>query len=144
MKTFRIRFIPIVLLAVAASALLSWNVVAQNNRRNTPPNAGRTVGSTQSDRQSTLMRPQYQLSADIDWELLTFRSQGDITVPVAPGDSMRDVVFFVFANAGGVGGSDARRKNIAVDDVSLDGAKVLWSLNGPVLRVRLPQPRSQA
>ena len=86
-------------------------------------------------------RPHYSLYANIDYELLTLRATAEITVPVAPGDEMRDVAFFIYANAGGVGGDDARRKNIAVDSVTLDGARVPFTLSAAVLRVTLPQAR---
>ena len=91
---------------------------------------------------SRLERPYYNLHADIDWELLTFRSSATIAVPVAPGDSLRDVSFFIYANAGGVGGSDERRKNIAVDKVTIAGRDVPFQLSGAVLKVQLAQAQT--
>jgi hypothetical protein len=88
-------------------------------------------------------RPQYRLYADVDYELLTFRANAVITVPVAPGDSVRDAVFFIYANAGGVGGgADARRKYISVNRVTLAGRAMPFALNGAVLRVQLPQAQN--
>jgi hypothetical protein len=49
--------------------------------------------------------------------------------------------FFIFANAGGVGGDDDRRKNIVVDRVSLNGQVVPFTLKNAVLRVKLPHLR---
>lgn len=89
-----------------------------------------------------LQRPYYRLHADVDYELLTFRSTANVSVPVAAGDSLNTVSFFVYANAGGVGGDDARRKNIAIDRVLWGGRDVLFQLNGAVLKVALPQPQN--
>ncbi len=89
-----------------------------------------------------LERPYYRLHADVDWELLTFRSSARIAIPVAAGDSLRDVSFFIYGNANGVGGNDARRKSIAVDRVSFAGRDVPFQLNGAVLKVQLPQPQA--
>lgn len=90
------------------------------------------------------LRPHYRLRANVDYELLTLSSWAEINIPVAPDDELRDVVFFIYANAGGVGGDDARRKNIVVDTVSLRGVEVPFTLGGAVLRVTLPQPERAA
>ena len=87
-------------------------------------------------------RPHYQIEASIDYDLLALASSARITVPAAPEDPLRDVVFFIYANAGGLGGEDERRKNIVVDGVSLDRAVLPVALEGAVLRVRLPQAQS--
>jgi hypothetical protein len=86
-------------------------------------------------------RPHYRLHADMDWELLTFRSTAAISVPIDNGDSINNVSCFIYANAGGVGGDDARRKNIAVDKVTFAGRSVPFQLDGAVLKVQLPQPQ---
>ncbi len=117
-------------LLLAASGAATWHMTAQAQTA-----AIRTPSSA-------VERPLYNLRAQIDWELLTFKAQGDSGVPVRAGDSLRDVVFFLFANAGGVGGSDGSKKNIAVDEVTLNGRKVPWKLDGSVLRVQLPQTQS--
>lgn len=88
-------------------------------------------------------RPHYALQARIDFDLLTFQGAGQVTIPVLQNESLKDVVFFVYANAGGVGGEDERRKNIAVDSVSLGGQAVPFTLNGAVLRVNLPQAQTR-
>jgi hypothetical protein len=87
-------------------------------------------------------RPLYRINAAIDYELLTLKNTADITVPVDAGDALSDVVFFIFANAGGVGGDDERRKNIVVDGVSMNGQSVPFTLNNAVLRVKLAQAMS--
>jgi hypothetical protein len=85
-----------------------------------------------------LARPRYALHADVDMKLLTFNGGAKIDVPVAGGDAMKDAVFFIFANAGGVGGDDERVRNIDVSSVKLRGAAVPFKLDGAVLRVSLP------
>ncbi|HEX8552693.1 MAG TPA: M1 family aminopeptidase [Abditibacteriaceae bacterium] len=94
----------------------------------------------------TATRPHYAIRANIDAELLAFSSDATITIPVAPDDAMRDVVLFIFANAGGVGGlgeKEARVKNITVQSVQFAGKSVPFTLDGAVLRVTLPQPQRQ-
>lgn len=88
-------------------------------------------------------RPDYRISARIDYELMALRSTAQIAVPVAPGDALNDVVFFIYANAAGVGGSDGTGKHIVVDRVTLDGEPVTFKMTGAVLRVALPQPRNR-
>ncbi|PQV65085.1 hypothetical protein B1R32_10292 [Abditibacterium utsteinense] len=89
-------------------------------------------------------RPQYRIEARIDYDLLTLNSSAQVTIPVAPGDSMHDAVFFLYANADGVGGDDARRKNLVVDQVSLgkQSAPLPFKLDGAVLKVDLGQPQT--
>ena len=89
-------------------------------------------------RQTQNQRPKYQMRANIDWRLMTFRAEGDITVPNS-GESLHDAVFFVFANAGGVGGADDKRLNIAIDSIEMDGQKVDWKLEGAVLHANWTQ-----
>lgn len=120
-----------VALLVSAS-VACWHVSAQTSQS----------GARNQSTLAQVQRPRYQMNAHIDWELMTFKADGDITVPMRPGDSLRDVVFFIFANAGGVGGSDNSKKNIAVDNITLNDIKVLWKLDGPVLRVQLPQAQT--
>jgi hypothetical protein len=109
----------------------------------TDSSAGVTgIASANTELAAAVTRPQYRIYAAIDYELLTLKSTADVTVPVDTGDSLSDVVFFIFANAGGVGGDDARRKNIVVDRVAMDGKSVPFTLKGAVLRVKLPQPTS--
>lgn len=98
------------------------------------------AGSSRPSRgEADAQRPRYDMGLKLDWKLLSFRAEGEIAVPVRAGDSLRDVVFFVFANAGGVGGADAAHANISIDGVSLGGERVPWKLDGAVLRVQLPQ-----
>ena len=87
-------------------------------------------------------RPNYNLRLNLDYKLLTFSADGKITVPVQPEESLNDAVFFIYANAPGVSGNDADHTNIVVDEVTLNGAKLEYSLNGAVLRVKLPQAQS--
>ena len=90
------------------------------------------------------VRPQYDLRADLDAELLTFNASANVTVP-APGEPLRDAVFFLYANADGVGGANVKqnRKNLVVESVSVDSAPAKWTLNGAVLRVQLPVAKAQ-
>lgn len=115
---------------------------------------GSFAGSTDNLRADTSSRsaparPLYSIYAAIDYDLLTFKSTGTIRVPVRPGDTMNDVVCFLYANSSGVGGEDSRRKNIVVDKVALSdsagayGPPTSFVLNGPVLRIKLPQPQSE-
>jgi hypothetical protein len=89
-------------------------------------------------------RPQYRLEANIDYDLLTLQASARIQIPASGADPLRDAVFFLYANAGGVGGDDARRKNLVVDKVTLDGSStpLPFKLDGAVLRVTLPAPQS--
>ena len=84
-------------------------------------------------------RPRYQLNAAVDYELLTFQASARILVPAVASDPIHDVSFFIYANYAGIVG-DERRRNISVDSAQLNGASVPFSLNGPVLRVELPEP----
>ena len=88
-----------------------------------------------------IARPLYDLRADIDADLLTFNATANVTVP-AQGEPLRDVAFFLYANADGVGGAGADRKNLKVESVSVDGAPVKWNLKGAVLRALLPAPQA--
>ncbi len=89
-----------------------------------------------------ISRPLYDLRADLDADLLTFNATANVTIP-ALGEPLNDAVFFLYANADGVGGAGANRKNLKVESVSVDGAPAKWTLNGAVLRVQLPAPKSQ-
>lgn len=98
----------------------------------------------QSGGAPALLRPQYRIDANIDYDLLTLQSSARVQVPASGADPLRDVVFFLYANAGGVGGDDERRKNLVVDSVTMDGdaAPLQWKLDNAVLRVTLPAPQS--
>src|SRR5262245_28209348 len=87
-------------------------------------------------------RPSYRISVTVDYELLTFKTATAVRVPADAGDPLRDLVLFVYANSGGIGGEDERRRNIVVDSVRLNGQPVSFSADGPVLRARLPQTQS--
>ena len=94
-------------------------------------------------RAAQTMRPLYDLRADLDAELLTLAATAKVTIPASGADPLKDAVFFMYANADGVGGAGANRKNLKVESVSVDGAPVKWTLNGAVLRVNLPAPATQ-
>ena len=89
-------------------------------------------------------RPLYDLRADVDVELLTLSATANITVPASGADPLKDAVFFLYANADGVGGAGAGRKNLKVESVAVDGAPAKWDLNGAVLRVALPVAKTSA
>jgi len=124
----------IFLLALAALPLAAVGSDAQVAPTQTPRAAV-------PKREST--RPQYKINAKIDYDLLTLACDGDITIPVKAGDKISDAVFFIYANAGGVGGDDERRKNIVVDSVRLGEAGIPYKLDGAVLRARLPQAQTK-
>ncbi len=100
----------------------------------------RAVAQVRAPQQLT--RPLYDLRADLDAELLTFSANAEVTVPATGADPLKDVVFFLYANADGVGGAGEKRKNLKVESVSIDGVPVKWNLNGAVLRVNLPTPKT--
>ena len=87
-------------------------------------------------------RPLYDLRATLDYELLTLGARAQITVPANAADPLSDAVFFLYANADGVGGADDKRKNLKVESVAVEGAPVKWKLDGAVLRVDLGAPRT--
>jgi hypothetical protein len=89
-------------------------------------------------------RPQYEIDANIDYDLLTLQSSAKVQIPASSADPLRDAVFFLYANAGGVGGDDARRKNLVVDRVSMGATALPFKLDGAVLRVALPSPQTSA
>lgn len=91
---------------------------------------------------ASLSRPAYDINAKIDYELLTLSGTARVSVPASSSDPLSNAVFFLYANANGVGGSDGRRKNLAVDSVSFGGQKVPFKLDGAVLRVSLPTPQT--
>ncbi len=126
---FLLRFFGFFFVAALSLRVATWGIA-----QNAPAPAVKALGAPSAAEANA--RPHYKIDARIDYELLTFKSAGLITIPVTRGDALRDVVFFIFANAGGVGGDDERRKNIVVDNVSLDGAKIPFTLNGAVLRAR--------
>jgi hypothetical protein len=134
MRSRSIRFLPPLCVVIFVAALSLW-ASTRSTAEDEPQPLAAPVHQTPSS------RPQYNLNATIDYELLTFKSTGNIMVPVAAGDSLRDVVFFIYANASGVGGDDDKHKNIAVDSVTLDGKTVPFTLEGAVLRVKLAQEK---
>ncbi len=111
-----------------AGAFTSYRAAAQNGISN---------GSMASEN-----RPQYRIRASVDYDLLTLQSSAQIQIPASNADPLRDASFFLYANAGGVGGDDARRKNLVVDSVKMGGASLPFKLNGAVLKVALGAPQS--
>ena len=91
---------------------------------------------------ATQIRPFYDLRATLDYELLTLNAQAEITVPANAQDPLSNASFFLYANADGVGGAGATRKNLKVESVSVDGAPAKWQLDEAVLRVQLPAPKT--
>jgi hypothetical protein len=87
-------------------------------------------------------KPSYELNLELDTELLTLKGQAKIQVPAKARDPLSDVVFFIYANANGVGGADSKRKNIVVDSIMLAGKPVAYTLDGAVLRVKTPAPQT--
>ena len=98
--------------------------------------------SLMQDPVGAVTRPNYELNVDMDDELLTFAAGAGIIVPASRADPLRDVAFFLYANADGVGGAGANRKNLKVQSVSVDGAPAKWDLNGAVLHVQLAAPQT--
>ncbi len=118
----RLFRVSLVVFAASGAALAGWRVGAQN-AATTP----------------ALLRPQYKISAAIDYQLLTLKSTARVTIPASDAEPLSDAVFFLYANAGGVGGDDERRKNLVVDEVKLGQQKLPWKSDGAVLRVSLPE-----
>jgi hypothetical protein len=87
-------------------------------------------------------RPHYNIRLNLDYRLLTFSAHGAVKVPVTRGDSLSDVVFFIYANAPGVAGNDASHSNVVVDEVKLGDALLEYSQRGAVVRVKLPAPQT--
>lgn len=89
-----------------------------------------------------IARPQYKLDLKIDYDLLTYQSAAQVAVPVQPGDAVQDAVFYIYADANGVGGADGQQKNVVVDKVTFNGEAVPFNLQGAILRVTLPQAQT--
>ena len=92
--------------------------------------------------QNRVSRPRYDLDLKLDTQLLTLESSAKITVPATSADPISDAVFFLYANADGVGGANSKQKNLVVQSVSLNGKSVPFTLEGAVLRAKLPSPQS--
>ncbi len=86
-------------------------------------------------------RPLYRIDAAIDYDLLTLKASAEITVPVGSGETIGDVVFFLYANSTGIV-DDARRKYLAVDGVKLGPDAQSFKLQGAILRVQLTAPQN--
>jgi hypothetical protein len=123
--------------AVLGGAVAAFNVAVWSQTKADTPDAS-TQKTPVVQKQSETLRPQYRIQAALDYELLTFQNIAEITVPVAPRDALKDVVFFLYANASAAPG----HKHITVDKVSLAGKPVPFKLDGAVLRVTLPQHMS--
>ncbi len=91
-----------------------------------------------------VLRPQYKMQLKVDYAGRTLANDTEITVSVAPNDSLRDVSFFLYANADGVGKADPKTPNISVESVSLNGKVLQFSLIGAVLKVTLPQAQTSS
>ncbi len=91
-----------------------------------------------------IARPQYKITLSVDYAALTLKTETQITAPVAANDAMKDVSFFLYANADGVGGATVNNPNIVVASVTMNGAPVKFQLNGAVLKVQLPQAQTSA
>ena len=90
----------------------------------------------------TVLRPFYNMNLAVDYAKLTFTNSAQITVPVAPNDNMKDVSFFIYANADGVGGAGKANPNITIESVSLNAKALKFSPVGAVLKIQLPQPQN--
>ncbi len=125
-------------------AMSNYRATAQTGARQSAQNAGQNPG--QAPGQNASSRPKYRIGVQIDYDLLTLKSSASVQIPVAPGDSVQDAVFFLYANADGVGGDDARRKNLVVDRVTFEGqtAPLRFRLDGAVLKVALPSAQNTA
>ena len=85
-------------------------------------------------------RLSYRIDAAIDYQLLTFKTTSEVTVPALRGDMLHDAVFFLYANSSGIVDDD-RRKNVVVDGVWLGKEVVPFSLHGAILRVAFDRPQ---
>ena len=91
-----------------------------------------------------ITRPHYKFDLKVDYDLLTFAAAGSVSVPIPRGETINTAVFYLYADAAGVGGSDEQHKNVAIDSIKLDGAPVPFDLNGALLHVHLPAPETQS
>ena len=133
---------PIVVAAsIAVAPQLAQSQQSPPTKRVASPEAATLLETT---RKPMVTRPQYKIAANIEYSKLIFQSQAQITVPVARGDSMRDVSLFLYANADGVGGATKTNPNIVVDAVSTKGQPLKFTLVGAVLKVQLPQAQTSA
>lgn len=87
-------------------------------------------------------RPAYALHLKLDYARLTYQGIADVHIPVTAGDSLRDVVFHLYANAEGVPQADAQHPNIIVESVTSESQRLKFSQQGTLLQVILPAPRS--
>ena len=134
MRARSLRFLPSLFLVLLVAASSFW-IASRSTAENEAPQVAAPV------RPAVANRPQYRIDATIDYDLLTFKSTGDIKIPVAAGDALKDVVFFIYANASGVGGDDDKHRNIAVDSVTLNDKPVPFTLEQAVLKVKLTEEK---
>ena len=88
-------------------------------------------------------RIRYRIDAAIDYELLTLKGSAEVSIPNEGQETLRDAVFFLYANSRGIVG-DGRRKHLVVDGVRLGTEALPFSLDGPILRVSLNPPQSRS
>ena len=91
-----------------------------------------------------LARPQYNLNARVDFQKRTLGGTARISAPIKNGDSLRDVVFFLYANGAATNGTATNgvaannamptKPNIVIESVTQNGKPLKWQQSGAVLR----------
>ncbi len=92
---------------------------------------------------SAAQRVSYRIDASVDYDLLAIKGSAEIRIPNNQREIMRDAVFYLYANSGGIVG-DQRRKNITVDGVWLGREALPFTLDGAILRVTLSTPQTRS
>jgi hypothetical protein len=85
----------------------------------------------------------YRIDASVDYDLLTLKGSAAVTIPNDAHETLKDAVFYLYANSSGIV-SDDRRKHIVVDEVWLGQEMMPFSLDGAMLRVTLSKPQNHS
>ena len=82
--------------------------------------------------------PLYKLTLDIDYELFTYTARTELTYLNTEKDTLKELYFLVYPNSKEL--TQPGAKNLAVSDVTVDGAPGSAHLDGPLMRVPLTTP----
>ena len=108
-----------------------------------PNNVVQNEAAARADLQ--LARPQYDLNARVDFQKRTLSGTARISSPIKNGDSLRDVVFFLYANGAASNNSATPTKpNIVVESVTQNDKPLKWKQSGAVLRATFVAPQTKS